>query len=174
MDLEATCWEDRSKSPDMETIEIGAVKLDAAFTVVEEFQAFIRPVVEPILSDLCRNLTGITQEQVDGGSPFPEAFQRFLEWVGEPLTLATWGRFDVKQLDKDCARHDITVPGWLVEDHVNLRKVFEKRHSTRCPYISDGIAALGLDFDGRSHSGIDDARNAARIFAALHTPTSAT
>lgn len=63
-DLEATCWEnDRTKQN--EIIEIGAVKLDENLAVIGEFQTFIKPKLNPILSDFCKKLTSISQEEVD-------------------------------------------------------------------------------------------------------------
>ena len=165
VDLEATCWDDREKTKDMETIEIGAVKLDQSLAIADEFRVYIRPVVEPVLSDLCKSITGITQEQVDAGIPFTEAFGQFTEWVGQPVTLCSWGRFDITQFDRDCTRHSIDLPDWLVDGHVNLRRLFEQRYSGRYPYISDAFESIGMEFKGSPHSGIDDARNAAGVIA---------
>jgi inhibitor of KinA sporulation pathway (predicted exonuclease) len=59
VDLEATCWEDRPHPKEMEAIEIGAVLLaSSGGPVVSEFAEFIKPVVEPKLSDFCTQLTG--------------------------------------------------------------------------------------------------------------------
>jgi len=50
----------------MEIIEIGAVMVEAqGLTVIDEFQTFIKPVRYPILTEFCKSLTSITQEQVD-------------------------------------------------------------------------------------------------------------
>lgn len=185
VDLEATCWEgDEDRRADMETIEIGAVKLDGDLTTAnesqvhaklmaaDEFQVYIKPVVEPTLSDFCTELTGITQEQVDAGVTFTEAFGLFAEWAGDRPTLASWGHFDITQLDKDCRKHGIATPHWVSPvEHINLKARFEDYIGFQCKYISDGIAALELEFEGRSHSGLDDARNAARILAYLAVNT---
>lgn len=106
-DLEATCWKDEQLPAEMETIEIGAVALDENGEVQSEFGCFVRPVVHPQLSDFCRELTSIKQNDVDGAETFAVAFARFVEWAqsgGEPLTLVSWGAFDPRQLQLDCAR----------------------------------------------------------------------
>ena len=66
----------------MEIIEIGAVRIDAALTIIDEFDSFFRPVVEPKLSQFCTALTTIKQADVDGADMFPAVFARFLEWIG--------------------------------------------------------------------------------------------
>ena len=69
VDLEATCDEiDESESPrslavfpdQMEMIEIGLVVIDPeTLEVVDEFQRFVRPQINPILTDFCIKLTSI-------------------------------------------------------------------------------------------------------------------
>ena len=94
VDVEATCWKKGVFSRKKETIEIGAVRLllDRDESKWPEFQTFVRPRRLPVLSTFCRDLTGITQGEVDAAPTFPEAFERFLEWLhpSERVVLATW------------------------------------------------------------------------------------
>lgn len=62
IDLEATTSDDGSLPPEqMETIEIGAVLVDAqTLAVVDEYQSFVRPVRHPRLLPFCTKLTSIT------------------------------------------------------------------------------------------------------------------
>ena len=111
LDVEATCWKKGVFSRKKETIEIGAVKmlLDRAESKWPEFQTFVRPQRQPRLSTFCRELTGITQEDVDAAPPFPEALRLFLEW-SKPLqrvVLASWSRYDLWQLDLDLEAHGL-------------------------------------------------------------------
>ena len=73
VDVEATCWKKGVFSRKKETIEIGAVLLllDRAQSRWPEFQTFVRPRRLPRLSSFCRELTGITQENVDAAPTFP-------------------------------------------------------------------------------------------------------
>ena len=65
-DLEATCWENTRNTNRMEIIEIGAVEmLSARGSNTREFSRFVRPVVEPQLSAFCKQLTSISQADVD-------------------------------------------------------------------------------------------------------------
>ena len=58
----------------MEIIEIGAVMVDReTLSIVDEFQTFIKPIRHPILTDFCKQLTSITQSQVDTAPTFPAA-----------------------------------------------------------------------------------------------------
>ena len=55
-DLECTCWEDKTDEQTMETIEIGAVRLNEYGEVMGAFSRFIRPKIHPVLSDFCQRL----------------------------------------------------------------------------------------------------------------------
>lgn len=163
-DLEASCWEAAWVRHRMETIEIGAVRLDESLSVVDEFDSFVRPVVVPRLSSFCRKLTSISQEQVDAADTFPQVFARFVTWLGRgPRRLVTWGAFDVGQLRLDCQRHDMVFPEHLAADHLNLKTEFGKWKGLKRVSMADALNLLGLAPIGHPHRGIDDARNIARI-----------
>jgi inhibitor of KinA sporulation pathway (predicted exonuclease) len=111
VDVEATCWKKGVFSRKKETIEIGAVLLllDRAESKWPEFQTFVRPQRLPRLSSFCRELTGITQENIDAAPTFPEALRLFLEWLpsSEPVVLASWSHYDLWQLDLDLEAHGL-------------------------------------------------------------------
>ena len=54
----------------METLEIGLVVIDLeSLEIVDEFQRFVRPQINPTLTDFCKKLTSIQQADVDGALP---------------------------------------------------------------------------------------------------------
>lgn len=77
-DLEATCWEnDRTRQN--EIIEIGAVKVNVNLEIIGEFQTFIKPKLNSQLSDFCKSLTSISQQDIDMATYFPQAIYKFQE-----------------------------------------------------------------------------------------------
>jgi len=75
-DLEATCWKSGNKDK-MQAIEFGAVQLDqCTLKIVSEFQRFVRPTLEPVLSEFCKELTGIKQEDVNDAEPFAQGVEQ--------------------------------------------------------------------------------------------------
>ena len=164
-DLEATCWKDDHAPAEMETIEIGAVELDAFGAPQSEFGCFVRPVVHPQLSDFCRDLTSIQQSDVDKAETFSVAFARFVEWAetgGEPLTLVSWGDFDPRQLQLDCARAGIEYPASFAR-HVNIKQRFALARNLKPVGMARALKMLEIPLSGTHHRGIDDARNIASI-----------
>lgn len=165
IDLEATCC-DRGTIPlgQTEIIEIGAVMADAqSLQPVDEFDAFVRPVRHPLLTDFCVELTSITQSQVEAAQGFPEVLARLLQWANAyPNCLfSSWGDYDRKQLARDCSFHRIRCP---FPEHVNLKRLFAQKMGLR---KADGMAPalrrVGLPLEGTHHRGIDDARNIVRL-----------
>lgn len=162
-DLEATCWEGDYSPARMETIEIGAVRLDEEFRPLGEFSRLVRPLAEPELSGFCRSLTGISQEEAARAEPFPEVFPEFSRWAGPgPLRMASWSDYDIQQLQRDCSRHGLRYPA-LLESHIDLRYLFAKRRSMEPCSMTRALELLRLPPEGRPHRGLDDAKNIARI-----------
>lgn len=165
VDLEATCWNPKGNHQN-EIIEIGAVKIDEYQDVISEFSEFIKPIINPTLSEFCTELTSITQEDVDNSSLFPEVIKRFRQWIGEDeeFLLCSWGHYDKGQFKKDCELHKLGT-NWL-EYHISLKHQYAELANLRKGGIGMEKALLreGFSLDGTHHRGIDDAQNITKIF----------
>ncbi|KAK7074688.1 ERI1 exoribonuclease 2 [Halocaridina rubra] len=65
-----------------EIIEFPAVLLDlASGKIVSEFHHYVMPIEQPVLSEFCTNLTGITQSQVENGVPLGTCLGLFTSWI---------------------------------------------------------------------------------------------
>lgn len=71
IDLEATTEEGGWPLEQMEIIEIGASLVNRLGHEVDHFQRFVRPQRRPLLTGFCRQLTHISQEQIDSAAPLP-------------------------------------------------------------------------------------------------------
>ena len=164
VDLEATCWEERKGQN--EIIEIGAVMVDESGTIISEFEQFVKPILNPILSDFCTQLTSITQEQVDNAPNFPEAVQLFRDWIGvgkDDYLLCSWGFYDRSQFAHDCKIHGID-KDWL-KKHISVKHQHASLKGRAKGFgMKRALEEEGFALDGTHHRGIDDARNIAKIF----------
>lgn len=172
IDLEATCWErGRHRPSQMETIEIGAV-LARSDTLEwqSELTTFVRPIQHPILSEFCRNLTTIRQEDVNRAPVFGEALDGLLAWVGplDDVTFGSWGAYDRKQLLRDCSNHRIRYPFGEEHEHFNIKEHVAQIVGWRPRGLAPAAGALGINFEGTHHRGIDDARNILRVLRVVH------
>jgi 3'-5' exoribonuclease 1 len=164
-DLEATCWEGWDKSQN-ETIEIGAVKINDDKNLVSEFSSFIKPLKHPVLSDFCKSLTSIKQEDVDSAPYFNEVVEEFKNWIGygsKQYVLCSWGFYDKKQFESDCRNFGLD-ESWLAR-HISLKHQHGQfRKLQRAIGMKNALEFEGLKLDGTHHRGIDDARNIGKIF----------
>ena len=167
VDVEATCWKKGVFSRNKETIEIGAVllRLDRGESKWPEFQTFVRPLRLPRLSSFCRELTGITQEDVDAAPAFPEALRLFLEWSQplEQVVLATWSGYDLWQLDLDLEAHGLPK---LALPYLDVKKLAARIVGSKS--FEETARELAPDEGAMPrHRALADARRTARILYRL-------
>ncbi|XP_062565392.1 3'-5' exonuclease Snipper [Armigeres subalbatus] len=190
IDFEATCWpaKDLPKWMQNEIIEFPAILLNLSDGKIEsEFRQFVMPIENPRLSDFCTQLTGIRQDQVDNGVPLYTCLELFDKWlqktvIGEhklvlPKTdarnptgnvaFATWTDWDLGAcLSKECIRKMITKEGYF-NQWVDIRAIYKTFYQHNPKSFADALSTLGMRFEGRAHSGIDDSRNIARLVARM-------
>lgn len=173
-DVEGTCWRGvwhRRK----ETIEIGAVRYLRGTDRRPEFQTFVRPVQIPKLSRFCQELTGIRQADVDGAPTFQEAFHAFLRWAthqGDAPLLASWGPYDLWQLDLDLELLELPK---LNVPLLDVRALYLRLSDGSDRRFAAAAKHLGIEEMGRRHRAIDDARVTAEILdRLLHAADEAT
>jgi inhibitor of KinA sporulation pathway (predicted exonuclease) len=168
-DLEASCWQYESEriGKTQEIIEIGAVKINEHGKTISRFESFVRPVVHTILSDFCRQLTSISQIDVNQADTFPTVIEDFKDWIGlndeEDYLLCSWGFFDQRVLSKNCILHKID-DKWT-EEHISLKHQYPRIKGIGSSIgLKNAVEREGFEFEGAHHRGIDDAINLAKIF----------
>lgn len=175
-DLEATC-EKNNREYQNETIEIGSVKLNSKLDIVDTFVSFVKPVVNPILTDFCKELTTIKQSDVDNAPKFPNAIQSFQDWIGlkDEYLLVSWGKYDKNQLRSDSTLHHLDSK-WVTERHVSFKHLHGEHILSKLPKdnplrnrtngigMEKALKLAKLPLLGTHHRGIDDAHNIAQLF----------
>jgi len=172
IDFEATCDEPHNPSP-QEIIEFPAVLVDPGGPLdAAEFHTFVRPVVHPQLTRFCVELTGAAQHEVDAAPTFPEVLTQFGAWwreCADGALVVTCGDWDLGSLlRRQCAQHSLPLPAWAAR-WANLKWVYARTVSGATDRVgmSEMAAQLSVRTVGRLHSGIDDARNIARVLRKL-------
>jgi ERI1 exoribonuclease 2 len=134
VDFEATCEKDKRIYP-QEIIEFPSVLVDGATGRIQSaFRRYVRPKYHPVLTPFCRDLTGIRQEDVDGGVDLGEALLLHHRWLqaatagarkGGSLAVVTWGDWDCRtMLESECVFKGIEKPAYF-DRWVNLRVPFQ-------------------------------------------------
>lgn len=76
-------------------IQIGAVKLDESFNIVDTFDVTIRSPIAKKVSGRFSKITGITTEMMLAGMPFEEAVNRYNQWAGTDTVTMSWSTSDL-------------------------------------------------------------------------------
>jgi inhibitor of KinA sporulation pathway (predicted exonuclease) len=167
VDLEATCWEGPPPpGQQCEIIEFGLALLEPN---TGERSAGAGLLVKPErsrVSPFCTSLTTLTPEQVNEGLSFREACERLrAEYQSGERIWASWGDWDRKQLELQCASFGVPYP--LSGHHINAKKLFASTFRLRRPVgMAAALKALGRPLHGTHHRGGDDAWNIAELLGA--------
>ncbi|XP_045142897.1 3'-5' exoribonuclease 1 isoform X2 [Echinops telfairi] len=173
IDFEATCEEGNPPEFIHEIIEFPVVLLNTHTLEIEDtFQQYVKPEINTQLSDFCISLTGITQDQVDRADTFPQVLKKVIDWMKlkelgtkYKYSILTDGSWDMsKFLNIQCQLSSLRYPPFAKE-WINIRKSYGNfykvpRSQTKLTIM---LEKLGMSYDGRPHSGLDDSRNIARI-----------
>lgn len=164
VDLEASCWDDREYGlSEMEIIEIGAVLATPDGRILDEFCTFVRPTLEPILSQFCERLTSIRQRDIEQAPTYMEAMSCLDDWVsGRPGIWGSWGNYDFRQFMEEESRLE-SGGAFLRMQHVNLKKAWRRTTGARRTSLLSALEFHNMNFHGVHHRGIDDARNISRL-----------
>ncbi|XP_058705801.1 ERI1 exoribonuclease 2 [Poecile atricapillus] len=184
LDFEATCWENRGRRGP-EIIEFPAVLLNTSTGAIEsEFHMYVQPQEHPILSEFCTELTGITQKQVDEGVPLNICLSQFLKWIqmiqkekklifstdsqsnssdAKECAFVTWTDWDLGVcLHYECKRKQLRKPD-ILNSWIDLKATYRAFYNRKPKGLNGALQDLGIAFEGREHSGLDDSRNTARL-----------
>ncbi|XP_055643745.1 ERI1 exoribonuclease 2 [Toxorhynchites rutilus septentrionalis] len=189
LDFEATCWpgSPRQFKSSQEIIEFPAVLVNLKSGKIEsEFHYYIKPTEIPQLSEFCLKLTGIRQQVVDAGISLNTCLTLFDQWLKRILSeknlvlpktdpsnpkgsvaFATWTDWDLSTYLKDeCSRKGIQRQNYF-NRWIDIRRIYGECYNRRSGNFIQSLNQLGIAFQGKQHSGIDDARNLSEMIARM-------
>ena len=160
--LSVTSFDDGTPAEKSETIALGAVEMPSArANPTARYETLIRPMAFPVLSEVCRKRTGLTQYDADHARPFYLAFREFLEWLGpEPFVPCGWGNYDLQQLQRECEKHKIALPADF-DNWVNLKSAYSGRWKR--PAMGLSAALREREFPAPRGGALESARAVARL-----------
>ena len=155
----------------METIEIGAVMLDDNLQEISSFRTYVKPQYNDRIIPKISRLTGITDEMVMNAPKFNEAFKMFTNWcmgTGDDITIYAWSDSDYIQISKEIElksyemseseKHMVFNQWNDFQNEFDCHLGFERQVSLKM-----ALDMAGIDFSGREHDALDDARNTAEL-----------
>ena len=140
-----------------EVIQIGAVKLDKNLRICGSYQIIVKPRYYKKLHRHVSELTGITQEQMDVGTPLTVAAESFKRWCGEDFAFLTWGPDDIPMLRENFHVNDIDFD-WLNVTY-DLQQIFSRQTDGEAKQRSLEFAMdhFGIPMNLPAHDALNDA-----------------
>ena len=140
-----------------EVIQIGAVKLDSKMNICGSYQIIVKPQHFKKLHRHVSELTGITQEQMDLGTPLPVAAERFKKWCGKDFCFLTWGPDDIPMLKENFNVHGI--PSSWLDKVYDLQVIFNRQtdDSSKQRSLEYAMDYFGLEQHLPAHDALNDA-----------------
>ena len=153
-----------------EVIQIGAVKMDSRMNICGSYQIIVKPQYFKKLHRHVSELTGITQEQMDMGTPLPVAAERFKKWCGKDFCFLTWGPDDIPMLKENFNVHGIP-SGWL-DSVYDLQVIFNRQtdDSSKQRSLEYAMDYFGLEQHLPAHDALNDAYFTALVARELDVP----
>lgn len=116
--MEWTCWTDSVErgftgpGEQREIVQVGALLIEKVNNLkeIDSFQAFVKPKINPKLSDYFVKLTNISQQEINQkGIDFPKALKDFYKWA-KNYPLYSYSLEDRDVLMENCRIHKIVLP----------------------------------------------------------------
>lgn len=154
-----------------EIIEIGASMLDENLWEIGKFQIYVKPEYNDVIVPKISKLMGITNEMVANAPTFSVAFKQFTDWclnIKDDVMIYAWSNTDHSQVMKEIQlkqyklseeEHKLMEHGWTdFQNEFDIHLGFERQISLKL-----ALDMAGIDFNGRQHDALDDARNTAKL-----------
>ena len=152
-----------------EIIEVGAVwTTEPDFPLERTYQSFVKPKFFPRLTQECKDIAMISQDDVDGGESLEEMIAALMALYTPGKTLfVAWGEADRDVLLEQCKRYKIPYP-FVVDDYLDLAIAYKefyglpRRHS-----LKHALEEQDIESHGFWHMAINDAVNTAKLLQHL-------
>lgn len=164
---------DKRKVPTFEIIEIGAVKLDEQFHVVDTFQRLIKPRIYNTMHKITAELINLDMRDLKDEDNFTKVAKEFLRWCGEDYLFCIWGVQDLTEFQKnmDYYRMEPLSRGPL--KYYDIQKLYslackdgKVRASLSHVVEEEQLLEEKIEF----HRALGDAYYTARIFKKIQNP----
>jgi inhibitor of KinA sporulation pathway (predicted exonuclease) len=168
-DTEYTAWEGSMERKwgldweEKEIIQIGAIRVhyeNNAFLEHSSLMVYVRPEINPELSEYITKLTGISQTDIDTkGLSLPSGLEAFSSFsLQGQLPIYSWGG-DEAVIKQNCELRNIPYP-LDIHRFYDIRVLF-KNHNHNISELCSGEVAnyFGYTVEGQIHNALHDCRS---------------
>lgn len=161
-----------SEKPVFEIIEIGAVKLNEKFEIIDQFSQLIKPQIYHTMHKITADLIQLQMKELKKGKNFSVVIKEFIDWCGEDYMFATWGPLDLLELQRNMKYYDLGPLSDKPMKYYDVQKLFslgiikEKTRKT----LEFAIDYFEIEKEIPFHRAFSDAYYTAEVFQKLANP----
>lgn len=151
-----------------ETIEIGAVRLDNNYHIIDKFSALVKPEYSTVIKATITHITGITTTDVKNEAVFKDVFKQFLEWLDDcPTRIYSWGIADLQQFQNECFFKKIPFPK-ILKHWINFQAIYPRMlglpSSCYQMALHNAVEQYGIIFEeNKAHRALYDAEKTTEL-----------
>lgn len=155
-----------------EIIQIGAVKLDDNFEVIDTFSRLVKPFLYKEIHPFISELTSITTDMVADKESFPKVYSDFMKFIGnDDFVMGVWGIDDIKQLLRNINFHGLNVHNNL-KKYIDIQVLASKKFNTPKGNrlgLKTAVEFWNIPIENDFHDALNDAVYTAQVFRKVYT-----
>lgn len=149
-------------------LQIGAVRLDGEFNIIDRYEATVRSAISKKVSGRFAELTGITTEKMLGGVPLVQAVNGFNEFSRGADVTMTWSDSDLHTIVEN--EKLLSGVGFEMNFYLDLQKLVQAEMRTlgydskNQVSVSSAAEFFNINIDGfEMHTAEDDSTVCAKL-----------
>lgn len=149
-----------------EIIQIGAVKTNSSFEIIEEFNCYIKSQIYHEIHPYVEKITGIKKNVLDNGWTFKDAYYKYIDFIGNDYLLFTWGKDDIHFLYNNVEFYNIDLNTFNPK-YVNVQTYatkYLKYTNGGAIGLKNAVSLLNIESDLNFHNALNDAIYTAKVF----------
>lgn len=155
-----------------EIIQIGAIKLNSNFKIIDTFNRYVKPQVYTKIHPFISKMTKITLDTVKYANEFEYVYNEFINFIGnDKITFCTWGGSDLKEFFRNINYYNLEENNFPKE-FINIQKYasnFFNNPSGKSIGLENAIKLIDIKQDRSYHDALNDAYYASQIFIRIYS-----
>ena len=149
-----------------EIIEIGAVKLDKKFNIIDTYSSIIKPKLYKKLQPHIKTILNYDEATLRKGRPFDMVYREFIKWCGHDFVFGTWGSMDLNILQTNMEYYYLKpLPAPLM--FYNIQQIYAdtSEKNGKIEKLKNAVEHLHIKIedDKPFHSAVNDAYYTAQV-----------
>lgn len=155
-----------------EILQIGAVKLDSNFNIIDTFNSFVKPQIYTDIHPFVGKMTHITFDKVKDAPTFPTVFKEFKKFMSSKSSImCVWGSGDLKELYRNIYYYSLPTKS-IPKLYINVQQYassFFNNPTGQSIGLQNAVQILDLQQNKAYHDALNDAYYTGLIFKHIYS-----